>query len=139
MIYDDALTWFRDRFGKNEAVHENDDDDDNQKDANGDGNGDGGGGGGRGLANTVQAYGVIVMDAIDPDNFSPNEHDQDNGTTPFLRTPYDSLTENGVLTMHLGESPSLGDSPKRTERRGSLMRKIEGAGFVSVHVYEEVS
>ena len=138
MIYDDALTWFRDRFGKNEAVHENDDDDDNnKKDANGDGNG--GGGGGRGLANTVQAYGVIVMDAIDPDNFSPDEHNQDNGTAPFLWTLYDALTENGVLAMQLGESPSLGDSPKRKERRGDLMRTIEGAVFVSMHVYEEVS
>ena len=74
MVYDDALTW----FGKKEAVHD-DDDDDNGKDANGDG--DGGGGGG--LANTVQAYDVIVMDAIDPDDFSP-------GTAPFLRTLYDN-------------------------------------------------
>ena len=73
MVYDDALTWFGDRFGKNEAVHGNDDDDDDdkEKDENGDGDDNGGGGGGRGLANTVQAYGVIVMEAIDPDNFSP--------------------------------------------------------------------
>ena len=104
MVYDDALTWFRDRFGKNEAVHDDDNDDDNGKDANGDG--DGGGG----LANTVQAYDVIVMDAIDPDDFSPDNDDRDNGTTPFLRTLYDALTEN--------ESPSMGNSPKRTERRG---------------------
>ena len=77
MVYNDALTWFGDRFGKKEAVHDDDDDDDNGKDANGDG--DGGGG----LANTVQAYDVIVMDAIDPDDFSP-------GTAPFLRTLYDN-------------------------------------------------
>ena len=41
--------------------------------------------------------------------------------------------------MQLGESPSLGDSPEMTERRGALVRTIEGAGFVSAHVYEEVS
>ena len=41
--------------------------------------------------------------------------------------------------MQLGESPSLGDSLKRKERRGALMMTIEGAVFVSVHVYEEVS
>ena len=47
--------------------------------------------------------------------------------------------EIGILVMHMDGSPFLCDALGRMERWGALVRKIHRAGFMSTHIYEEVS
>ena len=64
------------------------------------------------------------------------------GDDTFVRALYNSLSDDGILVMQLGEAPTS-FSPDEThstfKNRATLMRFLENVGFQSIHTYEEVS
>ena len=87
-----------------------------------------------------ELFDVIVMDTFDPQEnveYTTKLYEDD----AFIRNLYDSLSTDGVLIMQIGSSPEhifpYGEMGENNE--GShLIRFIEGSGFKSVHVYDEV-
>ena len=60
----------------------------------------------------------------------------------FLEAFYESLTEEGILVMQVGESPELwnADETRSTkyQNRAATIELLEKVGFESIHAYEEV-
>jgi len=55
---------------------------------------------------------------------------------------YNSLSDDGVLVMQLGESPEVWNADEthsKYRNRASTMELLEQVGFESIHAYEEVS
>mmetsp|Transcript_21435 Transcript_21435/g.44064 ORF Transcript_21435/g.44064 Transcript_21435/m.44064 type:complete len:372 (+) Transcript_21435:1-1116(+) len=79
------------------------------------------------------------MDALDPqDNVPFAKALYDN--IDFLRALYNSMTDNGVIVMQLGESPALtdpADSFGIDENRAVITKLVDEVGFESMHIYEE--
>jgi spermidine synthase len=63
------------------------------------------------------------------------------GNDEFMRAFYNSLSDDGILVMQLGEAPKF-NSPDETyskfRNRASTTSFLEKLGFESIHVYEEV-
>jgi spermidine synthase len=60
----------------------------------------------------------------------------------FMRAFYNSLSDDGILVMQLGEAPAS-HSPDETyskfKNRAATTRFLEKLGFKSIHTYDEVS
>ena len=64
------------------------------------------------------------------------------GDDTFMRALYNSLSDDGVLVMQLGEAPksfSPDETYSKFKNRAALMSFLEKVGFQSIHTYEEVS
>ena len=63
------------------------------------------------------------------------------GNDKFMRAFFNSLSDDGILVMQLGEAPTL-NSPDEThskfKNRERTTRLLEKLGFQSIHAYEEV-
>jgi len=63
------------------------------------------------------------------------------GNDDFMRAFYNSLSDDGILVMQLGEAPRF-NSPDETyskfRNRATTTTFLENLGFNSIHVYEEV-
>lgn len=63
------------------------------------------------------------------------------GNDKFMRTFYNSLSDDGIIVMQLGEGPKW-NSPDETyskfKNRATTIAILERLGFESIHVYEEV-
>lgn len=63
------------------------------------------------------------------------------GNDRFMRAFYNSLSEDGILVMQLGEAPTF-DSPDETHskfrNRAATISLLEDLGFGSIHEYDEV-
>ena len=59
----------------------------------------------------------------------------------FMQSFYNSLSDDGILVMQLGESADL-DDPDETyskyKNRVAAVKLLEHVGFESIHAYEEV-
>jgi hypothetical protein len=59
-----------------------------------------------------------------------------------MRAFFGSLSDDGILTMQLGEAPEY-NSPDETysryKNRVATTKLLEDLGFGSIHTYEEVS
>lgn len=64
------------------------------------------------------------------------------GNDKFVRKFFDSLSDDGILVMQLGEAPHY-ESPDETysmfKNRATTTKLLDRLGFESIHVYEEVS
>jgi len=63
------------------------------------------------------------------------------GNDDFIRAFYNSLSDDGILVMQLGEAPKF-NSPDETyskfRNRATTTSFLENLGFESIHTYEEV-
>mmetsp|Transcript_39161 Transcript_39161/g.91235 ORF Transcript_39161/g.91235 Transcript_39161/m.91235 type:complete len:372 (-) Transcript_39161:99-1214(-) len=89
---------------------------------------------------TIQGeFDVVIMDALDPtDDNAFTEYLYYNDR--FLESMFDSLTENGVIIMQLGDSIDLDDAHDAVNgfhTRANVIRVLERYGFESFHVYDE--
>jgi hypothetical protein len=60
----------------------------------------------------------------------------------FMRAFYNSLSDDGILVMQLGEAPksySPDETYSRFNNRARTTRFLEKLGFESIHTYDEVS
>lgn len=82
---------------------------------------------------------------------SPNHSDPESevpfakalyGDDKFMRAFFNSLSDDGILVMQLGEAPSY-DAPDETVskflNRAATTTLLATLGFESIHAYEEVS
>lgn len=64
------------------------------------------------------------------------------GNDKFMRAFFNSLSDDGILVMQLGEAPKPG-SPDETyskfKNRATTTKLLASLGFESIHAYEEVS
>jgi spermidine synthase len=59
-----------------------------------------------------------------------------------MKAFYNSLSDDGILVMQLGESPewfSPDETHSTNKNRAAATRLLESVGFESIHAYEEVS
>ena len=59
----------------------------------------------------------------------------------YLKALYNALSDDGVIVLQLGISPSNGDPDEAmtlSRRRAYLIESLERAGFESLHVYDEM-
>uniref|UniRef100_A0A7S4SHD5 SET domain-containing protein n=1 Tax=Ditylum brightwellii TaxID=49249 RepID=A0A7S4SHD5_9STRA len=80
------------------------------------------------------------MDALDPQVNIPFAEVLYKQPT-FLQAVYDSLSEQGVIVMQLGDAPGIfdpSDAIGRNENRAIITEHLLRMGFQSVHVYEEM-
>jgi hypothetical protein len=59
-----------------------------------------------------------------------------------MQSFYNSLSDDGVLVMQLGESPDSGDPDEMMsgdKNRVAALNLLETVGFESIHAYTEVS
>ncbi|KAL9183486.1 hypothetical protein ACHAXT_004342 [Thalassiosira profunda] len=86
-----------------------------------------------------EAYEVIVMDALDPNDnieFAVELYTSDT----YIQSLYNALTEDGILVVQVGEVPDLSSPADETGRfanRAVMKEKLDAVGFKSIHVYEE--
>lgn len=63
------------------------------------------------------------------------------GNDKFMQAFFESLSDDGVLVMQLGEAPKM-KSPDETmsmfKNRATTTKLLEKLGFESIHAYEEV-
>ena len=60
----------------------------------------------------------------------------------FMQSFYNSLSDDGVLVLQLGESPeawAAGELLSGDKNRVAALSLLETVGFESIHVFEEVS
>jgi len=60
----------------------------------------------------------------------------------FMQTFFDSLSDDGILAMQLGEAPdwdSADETYSQFKNRAATTRLLEDVGFESIHTYEEVN
>ncbi|KAL7538215.1 hypothetical protein ACHAWF_006023 [Thalassiosira exigua] len=79
----------------------------------------------------AKAYDVVIMDALDPNDHVEFAEQLYTGDT-YIRSLYNALTENGILVVQVGESPT-GQSPADEtglfEKRSQMTEKLEEVGF----------
>jgi len=124
--YEDALSWFIDRYGDGTCVEcEEDEDEDESSDK-------------ESLHNSPEKFDVIVSDALDPEDTVEFANVLYKSTL-FWQSLYNALTDDGVLVIQLGISPKLVDPPDtvRKERKVQVIKTLENIGFKSNHAYEE--
>ena len=64
------------------------------------------------------------------------------GNYEFVSAVYNSLSNNGILVMQLGEAPEFGSPDENNslfKNRAATTKLMEDLGFGSIHTYEEVS
>jgi len=109
--FEDAMAYFIDNFAPNK-----DDNDDDES-----------------------PYEVVVMDCLDPNDsveFAELLYTSDS----YIQSLHDALTDDGILVVQVGESPEVNSPPDETgafANRSEMMKKLDGIGFKSIHIYEE--
>ncbi|KAL3804429.1 hypothetical protein HJC23_011357 [Cyclotella cryptica] len=86
-----------------------------------------------------ELFDVIIMDALDPDDFV-DFADKLYNNTPFIQSLYNALSPDGVFVVQLGASPDIVDPSDENgpfKNRANMISKLEYLGFQSIHVYEE--
>jgi spermidine synthase len=89
--------------------------------------------------NVDDRFDVIIMDALDP-NDAPEIAEELYQSDNFIGSLYRSLTDDGILTVQLGETPWFGSAPDEVgvfQNRAIIIQKFEEVGFKSIHIYEE--
>eukprot|EP00956_Cyclotella_meneghiniana_P006802 scaffold9097_cov38-Cyclotella_meneghiniana.AAC.8 len=89
--------------------------------------------------NANDRFDVIIMDALDP-NDAPEIAEMLYQSDNFIGSLYRALTEDGILTVQVGETPwyaSASDEVGVFANRGIMIGKLQEAGFKSIHIYEE--
>jgi len=82
---------------------------------------------------------VIIMDALDP-NDVPEIAEELYQSDNFIGSLYRSLTEHGILSVQLGETPWFASAPDEVgafSNRAIMIQKMQQVGFKSIHIYEE--
>jgi hypothetical protein len=87
----------------------------------------------------AESIDVIILDALDPESDVPFARAL-YGNEQFMRAFYNSLSEDGIVVMQLGQAPTF-DLPDETHskfrNRAATIRLLEDLGFGSIHEYEE--
>lgn len=89
--------------------------------------------------NADDRFDVIIMDALDP-NDAPEIAEMLYQSDNFIGSLYKALTEDGILTVQVGETPwyaSASDEVSVFANRAIIIRKLQEVGFKSIHIYEE--
>jgi len=64
------------------------------------------------------------------------------GNDKFMRAFFNSLSDDGILVMQLGEAPkalSPDETHSKFKNRATTTKLLAKLGFESIHAYEEVS
>jgi len=84
-------------------------------------------------------FDVIIMDALDPqDNVAFADALYKNGV--FLKSLFNSLSDDGVILLQLGESPAPLDPAEEftiDNNRNAIIELLDAIGMKSMHIYEE--
>jgi spermidine synthase len=86
-----------------------------------------------------ELFDVIIMDALDPDDFI-SFADKLYNNTPFIRSLSHALSHNGVFIVQLGASPDASDPSDESgsfRNRANMIERLVEVGFESIHIYEE--
>ncbi|KAL7450672.1 hypothetical protein ACHAWC_002552 [Mediolabrus comicus] len=92
-----------------------------------------------GVNGEIEKFDVIISDALDPNvniEFATELYTNED----YIQSLYNALTDSGILTIQLGESPdfeSPADEVGDFENRALIMKKLEEVGFKSMHTYTE--
>lgn len=89
--------------------------------------------------NVDDRFDVLIMDALDP-NDTPEIAEDLYRSDNFIGSLYNSLTDDGILTVQLGETPWFTSPPDEVglfTNRGIIIQKFQEVGFKSIHIYEE--
>jgi len=128
MMYMDAFAWFLESFG--DASYG---DDSSSED------GESGDSSSEDAESEEQRFDVIVMDALDPDQFVEIVGDlyKDNN---FVSSLFNGLTEEGIFVIQMGQSdtyqdPAMDSGPSQDAR--NMMSALQSVGFESIHMYDE--
>jgi spermidine synthase len=84
-------------------------------------------------------FDVIIMDALDPDDFVEFAEKLYNNTA-FIESLYNGLSSEGVFVVQLGASPDVEDPADENgafRNRANMIGKLQMLGFESIHIYEE--
>jgi spermidine synthase len=103
VYYEDAFAWFNHRFGNNHN-HET----------------------------AEQKFDVLVVDALAPKSDTSLALMLNNENL-FFNLLYNSLSDDGVITLQLGQSPA----PIVHNQKSQLVDALQAIGFESIHIYEE--
>jgi len=123
VYYQDAFAYFLEEFGVDDEEEEEDGVATDNEDDDGD----------------EEVFDVIIMDALDPDDFGPFV-DKLYNDTEFIRTLHDGLAPNGVMVVQVGSIPYWDDPPDEMSdfyNRAHMIDRLEEVGFTSVHSYDE--
>lgn len=116
LYYEDALSWFINRFGDNDVDNVISD-----------------------KKLVEEPFDVLIMDALDPqDNVPFAEVLYKNDV--FLKALYNSLSDDGVMVLQLGMAPGRVDPSEEFSRninRAHLIKSLEEIGFQSLNIYQE--
>jgi len=84
-------------------------------------------------------FDVVIMDALDPSDTVAADTIASKlySSTRYLEALFDSLTEDGVLVMQLGESVTFDNPPEDFTYRNQIINAMERYGFHSFHIYDE--
>jgi len=113
MYYEDGLAWFNNRFSDDGRIETEEFRED--------------------------PFDVLIMDALDPQDNVPFA-DMLYTDKAFIKTLYNALSEDGIIVMQLGDSPTITDPPEefsKNSKRNFVMNVLGEVGFDHVHVYEE--
>ena len=84
-------------------------------------------------------FDVIIMDALDPDDFV-DFADKLYNNTPFIQSVYNGLSSEGVFVVQLGAAPDVADPSDENgafRNRAQMITNLQELGFESIHIYEE--
>jgi spermidine synthase len=87
----------------------------------------------------TEVFDVIIMDALDPDDFVEFA-DQLYNNTAFIESLYNGLSPEGVFVVQLGASPDNTDPSDEFgafRNRANMITRLQDLGFESIHIYEE--
>lgn len=87
----------------------------------------------------VNTFDVIIMDALDPDDFVEFA-DKLYNNTAFIESIYKGLSPEGVFVVQLGASPDIVDPSDENgafKNRANMIGKLQELGFESIHIYDE--
>ena len=86
-----------------------------------------------------ELFDVIIMDALDPDDFVVFAEKLYNNTD-FIESLYNGLSFEGVFVVQLGESPENVDPSDEFgpfRNRAKMTAQLQKFGFESIHVFDE--
>jgi len=107
----DAFAWFIDHFGEDK----------------------------RDEIDEEEQFDVIIMDALDPDQFVAIVGSLYKDGL-FVESLFRGLSKDGVFVVQLGESSSIDDPSAEMGSdidKANMMKSLENAGFESMHLYDE--
>ena len=84
-------------------------------------------------------FDVIIMDALDPDDFVEFA-DKLYNNTAFIESIYNGLSPEGVFVVQLGASPDIVDPSDENgafKNRANMISKLQELGFESIHIYDD--